>query len=89
MGEILGFRHPDLHLSPEFLSSLDESMLGHLQLKVSSREQEIHREYKPVSILSFDSWTGFSVLPEIISSYITPNRPYIMEIIKHASDIMQ
>jgi len=88
-GEIVEFRHPDLVLSSEFLSSLDESMSGHLQIVVSSEDQEVYREYLPVDVLSFDSWPGSSLLPEIISSYITPNRPYIMDIIKRASNIMQ
>src|SRR5699024_6547466 len=87
-GEIVELRHPDLVLSSEFLSSLDESMSGHLQIVVSSEDQEVYREYLPVDVLSFDSWPGSSLLPEIISSYITPNRPYIMDIIKRASNIM-
>src|SRR5690625_2441839 len=47
-GEIVEFRHPDLVLSSEFLSSLDESMSGHLQIVVSSEDQEVYREYLPV-----------------------------------------
>ncbi|SDQ91835.1 DUF3320 domain-containing protein [Virgibacillus salinus] len=87
-GEIIEV-HPDLFLSFDFLSSLDEEVTGHLQLKITSGEQELYKEYLPIDILSFDSWPGSSVLPEIIASFITPNRPFIMEIVKQASEILE
>ncbi|MFZ3579161.1 DUF3320 domain-containing protein [Virgibacillus sp. DJP39] len=86
-GEVIEVR-PDLQLSSEFLSKLDESMSGHLQLKITSNDVELYRNHLPIDILSFDSWPGSSVLPEIISSFITPNRPFVMDIVKQASNIM-
>lgn len=87
-GEIIEVR-PDLQLSSDFLSKLDESMNGHLQITITSNEIELYKKHLPIDILSFDSWPGSSVLPDIISSFITPNRPFIMEIIKQASEIME
>jgi hypothetical protein len=87
-GEVVEIR-PDLQLSSSFLRSLDESITGYLQIKITSGDQELYKDYLPIDILSFDSWPGSSVLPEIISSFITPNRPFVMEIIKQASDIMK
>ncbi|MBD8069872.1 DUF3320 domain-containing protein [Bacillus sp. PS06] len=87
-GEIVEFK-PDLILSSEYLSSLDESVRGHLHLKITSGDSVLHEDYVPIDVLSFDSWPGSSVVPEIISSFITPNRPFIMEIIKQASVILE
>lgn len=80
---------PEIILSSEYLSNLDESITGHLEIEVTSGEATIYNKYLPIDILSFDSWPGSTVLPEIISSFITPNRPYVMEIIKQASRIME
>ncbi|RYG72474.1 DUF3320 domain-containing protein [Lentibacillus lipolyticus] len=81
--------HPDIQLSTDFLSNLEESVTGNVGIKVTSNNDELYQNHLPVDILSFDSWPGATVLPEIISSFITPNRPFVMEIIKQASRIMQ
>lgn len=87
-GEVVEIR-PDLLLSSSFLSSLDESMSGYLQIKITAEEHERYKESLPIEVLSFDSWSGASALPEIIASFVTPNRPFIMEIIKQASFILE
>ncbi|MCG3417576.1 DUF3320 domain-containing protein [Oceanobacillus jordanicus] len=81
--------HPDIQLSAEYLSSLEESMTGYFSIRVLIGEKEAYDKSLPVDILSFDSWPGSNVIPEIISSFITPNRPFVMEIIKQASRIME
>lgn len=87
-GEVVEVR-PDLLLSSKFLRSLDESISGYLQIKITSGDRELYKDHLPIDILSFDSWPGSSVLPEIISSFVTPNRPFVMEIVKKASEIME
>jgi superfamily I DNA and/or RNA helicase/very-short-patch-repair endonuclease len=80
---------PDLQLSSEFLRSLDESISGHLNVSITHENQELFKKTFPIEVMSFDSWPGASVLPEIISSFITPNRPFINEIIRKAATIME
>ncbi|WP_168413081.1 DUF3320 domain-containing protein [Bacillus salacetis] len=86
--EVIEIR-PDLPLSSEFLSSLDESIAGHLNVRITHENQELFKKTLPIDVMSFDSWPGASVLPEIISSFITPNRPFINEIIRYAATIME
>jgi uncharacterized protein YoxC/very-short-patch-repair endonuclease len=87
-GEVVQLK-PHLILSSEYLSNLEESVSGHLHLQITSKESMIYEDYLPIDVLSFDSWPGASIVPEIISSFITPNRPFVMEIIKQASTIME
>ncbi|WP_067841048.1 DUF3320 domain-containing protein [Amphibacillus sediminis] len=81
--------HPDIPLSADYLINLDESITGHFSLKIRIGDKEAYQKKLPVDILSFDSWPGANVIPEIISSFVTPNRPFVMDIIKQASKIMQ
>ncbi|WLD93800.1 DUF3320 domain-containing protein [Alkalihalobacillus sp. AL-G] len=81
--------HPDIQLSADYLSNLDESVKGYFSIRVKIGEVEAYQKDLPIDILSFDCWPGSSVIPEIISSFVTPNRPYVMEIVKLASSIMQ
>jgi hypothetical protein len=87
-GEVVQLK-PHLILNSEYLSNLEESVSGHLHLHITSKESTIYEVYLPIDVLSFDSWPGASIVPEIVSSFITPNRPFIMEIIKQASTIME
>ncbi|MFE7062057.1 DUF4011 domain-containing protein [Sutcliffiella sp. NPDC057660] len=86
--EVIEIR-PDLQLSSQFLSSLDESIAGHFNIRITHLDQELFKKALPIDVMSFDSWPGASVLPEIISSFITPNRPFVNEIIRHAATIME
>ncbi|TLS36794.1 DUF4011 domain-containing protein [Pseudalkalibacillus caeni] len=86
--EVIEIR-PDLQLSSHFLSVLDESIVGNLQLTISDGDRELYKENLPIDVMSFDSWPGSSVLPEIISSFITPNRPFVNDIVRQAASIME
>jgi hypothetical protein len=87
-GEVVQLK-PDLILNSEYLSNLEESVSGHLHVQITSKERTIYEDFLPIDVLSFDSWPGASIVPEIISSFITPNRPFVMEILKQASTIME
>ncbi|MFG6146825.1 DUF3320 domain-containing protein [Halobacillus sp. B23F22_1] len=81
--------NPDIQLSAQYLSNLDESMKGYFSIKIKVNEKEVYEKDLPVDILSFDCWPGSNIIPEIISSFVTPNRPFVMEIVKQASKILQ
>ncbi|WP_230495152.1 DUF3320 domain-containing protein [Pseudoneobacillus rhizosphaerae] len=87
-GEVIQLK-PNLILNSEYLSNLEESVSGHLHIQITSKERTIYEDFLPIDVLSFDSWPGASIVPEIISSFITPNRPFVMEILKQASTIME
>ncbi|MBM7573021.1 DUF3320 domain-containing protein [Aquibacillus albus] len=87
-GEIVELK-PNIILSSDYLSNLDESIAGHLHLKISSKQRIMYENHLPIDVLSYDSWPGASVVPEIITSFITPNRPFVQEIVKQAAEIME
>ncbi len=78
-----------INLSSTYFAQLTERMAGNFTLKVLSGEECIFEEKYPVDILAFDQWGGLSVLPEMLSSFITPNHPAITPIIKRAATILE
>ncbi|NDV57427.1 DUF3320 domain-containing protein [Bacteroides sp. 519] len=78
-----------INLSTNFFISLTERMAGALMLEITSGEDILYKQSYQITILAFDQWAGNSVLPEMFSSFITPNHPSIVPIIKKASSILK
>ncbi len=93
----------DLIFSPEYLFSLTEKVAGNYHIEVykeilqppeeENEEASVIREVlgevnEPVELLPVDQWCGLSVMPELVSAFITPNDPCIPQILHSASDIL-
>lgn len=78
-----------LSLSPKQLSELTERISTEILIKIIHDEQEIFSKSYPIDVLAFDQWSGTSVLPEILASFVTPNHPETAKIIKRASVILE
>lgn len=78
----------DLKISAKFLSELTERISGTIRIIILSSDTIIFQDAYDIDVLAFDQWQGISILPEIISSFITPNNPYVAKIISRASEIL-
>jgi hypothetical protein len=87
-GESLQINNFDLRLSPKFLSELTERISGSIKLTIQSEDIVLLKNDYLIDVLAFDQWQGLSILPETISSFITPNNPQISKIISRASEIL-
>lgn len=79
----------DLNLSANYFAQLTERLAGHFILEVFSDDDSIFKQTYPIDILAYDQWGGISVLPEMLSAFITPNHPAISSIIKRAAIILE
>lgn len=87
-GESLLVNNFDLKLSPKFLSELTERISGSVRIIMQSEDRILYKNDYLIDVLAFDQWQGISILPETISSFITPNNPYISKIISRSSEIL-
>lgn len=87
-GETIRIESFKLNLSPTFFAQMTERVAGDFTLEIFSNETSIYQESFPIDILAFDQWGGLTVLPEMLSSFITPNHPAIVPILKRASVIL-
>ena len=74
----------NLCISASRLFELTERINGALIIAVSDESGVLAEEKQDLSILSYDEWTGANTFPEFLTAFITPNHPYITEIIKKA-----
>lgn len=80
---------PKLNLSSNYFAQLTERLAGNILLQLFSEDILIFEEAYPIDILAYDQWGGISILPEMLSAFITPNHPAILPIIKRAASILE
>jgi len=79
----------DIKTITKYLAELTERIVGHFTLVIKSEAEIIFKENYNLNILAYDQWNGISVLPEMLSAFVTPNHPDIAKIIIRASAILQ
>jgi len=79
----------DIKLSPNYLYSLTEKMVGTIFINVNQVEEVLESITQGIDILAYDEWSGTQIMPEIVSAFITPNHPKIAEIIGRARQLLE
>lgn len=79
----------NVKLSASFLYSLTEKLLGTIFIRVKQGDDIISEVVKTIDVLAYDEWSGTLIMPEIISAFITPNSPAVIDIIMKASRILE
>lgn len=78
----------DLKIDPVFLASITEKIIGNIIITVSEKDVILYSETKSIDVLAFDEWGGYTIVPEIVSAFITPNHPNISSITSNVSQIL-
>lgn len=76
-------------LSTDFLFSMTERTVGSISIEIFSAEGLLCSECKQIDILAYDQWTGASLMPELITAFITPNHPAVREIAALGGEYLQ
>ena len=87
-GEIFQVTNISLSISTKFLAELTEKISGRLLISVLTKDITYYQEYFEVDVLAYDQWAGSTIVPELLTSFITPNHPAISRIIVRASEIL-
>ena len=82
-------KHASLRLNGDKLVSLTEAVKGSIQFELSKDGMTIARLSKELDVLAYDECTGFGLYPELLCSFVTPNHPDIVNIIKKASQLLE
>ena len=75
-------------LNAEHLVYVTEQEAAVLQLTLTVQGETICKELVEIDVLAFDQWTGSGLYPELLCSFVTPNQPEIIPILKRASAIL-
>ena len=75
-------------MSTSFLSNLTERIEGSIKIEVLKGDEVVGTASEEISVLAYDQWGGLSILPAMLTAFVTPNHPDIALIIKRASEIL-
>lgn len=78
-----------LKLSTNFFIQLTERIAGNISLTIKLEDEIIFKEDYPIDVLAFDQWSGVSILPEMLSAFVTPNHPAVIPIQRRVADILE
>jgi len=85
-GGTLAVHDLGIELNYDFLTSISEAVLGKLKLRVERDGQVLCEQEHEVTAFAADQWTGLSVMPELLASFVTPNLDVISELQARASE---
>ena len=71
-------------VAPEYLLSLTEKMVGNIHISVRMGDEVLSTFDSTIELLAYDEWGGISMMPEMISAFVTPNHPKVMEVVAKA-----
>lgn len=88
-GEIVEISPVNIHIRSEYLFSLTEKLRGTMSLRLLCGNDLLDSYDNGIDLLAYDQWTGISVMPELLTAFITPNHPAVTGIISRAGKLMQ
>ncbi|MBO7418596.1 MAG: DUF3320 domain-containing protein [Bacteroidaceae bacterium] len=74
---------------PDKLLNMTEMVDTVFTIAITAGEEVLLTHDFPISLMAYDQWTGSSVRPELLASFVTPNHPLISRVIVNASKYME
>lgn len=81
--------HFDFHYQLQLLKNLSEKDIDSIRITVFSNDTEVTATQFNLDVLPIDYFGGLQFLPQLLSSYVTPNNPKIYEIQSNAIKILE
>ncbi|MBE6924072.1 MAG: DUF3320 domain-containing protein [Ruminococcaceae bacterium] len=75
-------------LDVAFLGELTEKIQANLHFSIERDGQILYAQDYPVTALAFDEWQGCGYYPELLTAFVTPNHPEIINIIARSADYL-
>ena len=86
---VVELRDLSLTLDGEFLVTLTEKIEGLIQFTLRCGEEVLYSENAEITLLAFDEWHGYTIYPELLSSFVTPNHPDLIKIKSRVAEILE
>lgn len=71
------------------LLELTEGINAEFDLIIRVGGIELFHQSFPIYLMAFDQWTGLSIMPELLSSFVIPNHPLLSRVSVKASQFLE
>ena len=84
----LNLKGINIILDAEFLAGLTDKIVSLLHVSLACDENILCCEDIEVTVLAFDEWQGYTIYPELLASFVTPNHHEVTKIIAKAAQFL-
>ncbi|MFC4666175.1 DUF4011 domain-containing protein [Falsiporphyromonas endometrii] len=88
-GEEVQVEGLSIKANPSSLIELTEGIDEYFELKILRDSQIIFKKNFEINLMAYDQWSGLSIRPELLASFVTPNHPLLTEISNSASKFLE
>lgn len=78
-----------LALDAQSLAGLIEKVSGLLKVSLASEDTMLCEETAELTLLAFDEWPGYTLYPELLTAFVTPNHPEIVKLNAGAAKFLE
>ena len=80
-----------LKIEPDYhqLSEITEAVRTSFQLCIRCMDEVLLEKQYPITLLSFEEWTGSSVMPELLAAFVVPNNPLLSRVTVAAARFLE
>lgn len=78
-----------LTLDAQSLAGLTEKVSGLLKVSLVSEGVLLCEELSELTVLAFDEWPGYTLYPELLTAFVTPNHPEIIKLNASAAKFLE
>ena len=78
-----------LALDAQSLAGLTEKVSGLLKVSLTSEGVLLCEETAELTLLAFDEWPGYTLYPELLTAFVTPNHPEIVKLNAGAAKFLE
>jgi hypothetical protein len=71
------------------LSEITEAVKTSFILTIKCEEEILEEQEYPITLLSYEEWSGSSVMPEHLAAFVVPNNPYLSKIKLEAAKFLE
>lgn len=79
----------NLMLDAQCLAGLTEKLSGLVKVSLTSEGTLLCEETAELTVLAFDEWPGYTLYPEILAAFVTPNHPEIVKINARSAQFLE
>lgn len=87
--ESCSLKNIKLILDPQCLAGLTEKISGLIRIALVSDELLLCEETWELTLLAFDEWPGYTLFPELLAAFVTPNHPEIIKLNGRAAQFLE
>ena len=89
IGESIQVTNIKIEPKISILSEITEAVATSFLLTIKSADDVLYEKEYPITLLTYDEWTGSSLIPEHLASFVVPNNPYLPKIKLNAAKYLE